>query len=140
MSSFFRKSNLMSIPSQIFRKGSSLSQSIFRKGGGLDTLSGGLGRASGVLGDIARESNKVLSSPAAQQIATLSGDNGLKLLAGMKGTAQSVDLAGRLAGQGAGLTNRRNYNGSAGDTVTNILERGKKMADTGAEGHGIQFA
>lgn len=119
------------------------SQSFFKKGGTaeqvLDTGSGYLGKAGRILGDINREAGKVLNSDIATGIANLAGPEGLAALNGLRGGNQAIGLASNLANQGSQITNRGNYSGSSGDVATNILERSKRIVDTGETGHNIQF-
>jgi hypothetical protein len=137
MSIFRKASNAFKGAGDIFKKISNPVQSIFRKGGiverGLDGASGGLGKASSVLNQINAQAGKVLDSDIATNIANLAGPSGMNALNGIRAGNRIVGVGGNLAGQGSQLTNRRNYSGSSGDVVNNILERSKKIGETGSD-------
>lgn len=127
----------------IFKKSASTVGNIFKKGGavetGVDRVSHTLGSVSRGLSNINREAGKVLNSDIAKNLAHMAGPNGMSAYQGAVGANKAIGLSSNLAAQGSAMANRGNYRGNSGDVATNLLERGKKIANTGAEGRGIKF-
>ena len=133
MNSIFRKRTAPLISSSLFRKGGGVGMSsLFKKGRPIaQKVLGGVRKAS----DIA---NKIVSNPIVEGLAKSQGyGNTFNLAKKGVGTVNKVaEVGGRLQGQTQGLTKAV----KTGEDFSNILERVKKIKDTGDEVRQIKFA
>jgi hypothetical protein len=87
-----------------------------------------LGDVGNILGNVNNQANKFLNSNFANTLAdTLPyGQVGKNLLVNIN---KGIGNLSNLTQQASNLTNKKNYSGSAGDVVTNALQRAKNIKD-----------
>lgn len=116
---------------------------LFKKGGvgerSVDRLSHTLAGVGRNLGVVHSNVGKVLDSGVVNGIAHLAGPTGMTTLNSAKNINNSLGQIAKLSSQGAHITNRHSYRGGAADVAISMLERGRKLAATGANSN-LKFA
>ena len=132
MNSIFRKRTTPLITSSLFRKGGGGMSSLFKKTRPVaEKILGVTKKAS----DIA---NKIVSNPIVEGLAKSQGYGNTFNLAkkGVGSVNKVAEIGSRLQGQTQGLTKAV----KTGEDFGNVLERVKKIKDTGDEVRQISFA